>query len=126
MAAVIDLFSRRLVGWSMSATMTAQLVVNALMMAIWRRDTPDALSYHSDHGVSCSMSRSGNAWDNAAMESFFSSLKTKRTVRTVYCTRNQARADVFDTIEQFYNPHRRHPTIGYPSPMAFDQNAVLA
>ena len=87
-AAVIDLFSRRVVGWSMSATMAAQLVTDALVMAIWRRGKPDALLHHSDrgsqysseqfqklmadHGVTCSMSRSGNVWDNAAMESFFS------------------------------------------------------
>ena len=94
-AAVIDLFSRRVVGWSMSAAMTAQLVTDALVMAIWRRGKPDALLHHSDrgsqytseqfqrlmadNGVVCSMSRSGNVWDNAAMESFFSSLKTERT-----------------------------------------------
>ncbi len=111
-AAVIDLFSRRVVGWSMSATMAAQLVADALMMAIWRRGKPDALLHHSDqgsqysseqfqklladHGATCSMSRSGNVWDNAAMESFFSSLKTERTARKVYRTRDQARADVFD------------------------------
>ncbi len=98
-AAVIDLFSRRVVGWSMSVTMTAQLVADALTMAIWRRGKPDALLHHSDrgsqysseqfqklladHGVRCSMSRSGNVWDNAAMESFFSSLKTERTARKV-------------------------------------------
>ena len=136
-AAVIDLFSRRVVGRSMSATMAAQLVADALMMAIWRRGTPDALLHHSDqgsqysseqfqklladHGVTCSMSRSGNVWDNAAMESFFSSLKTERTARKVYRTRDQARADVFDYIERFYNPRRRHSTIGYLSPMEFER-----
>ena len=67
------------------------------------------------------MSRSGNVWDNAAMESFFSSLKTERTVRKVYRTRDQARADVFDCIERFYNPRRRHSTIGYLSPMEFER-----
>jgi putative transposase len=66
-----------------------------------------------DHGVVCSMSRSGNVWDNAAMESFFSSLKTERTARRVYRSRNEAKADVFDYIERFYNPKRRHSTIGY-------------
>ena len=70
----------------------------------------------ADNGVACSMSRSGNVWDNAAMESFFSSLKTERTARKVYRTRNQARADVFDYIERFYNSQRRHSTIGYVSP----------
>ena len=128
-AAVVDLFSRRVVGWSMSAAMTAQLVTDALVMAIWRRGKPEALLHHSDrgsqytseqfqklmadHGVVCSMSRSGNVWDNAAMESFFSSLKTERTARKTYRTRDQAKADVFDYIECFYNPKRRHSTIGY-------------
>ena len=141
-AAVIDLFSRRVVGWSMSTTMTAQLVADALVMAIWRRGKPDALLHHSDrgsqyasdqfqrlmadHGVICSMSRSGNVWDNAAMESFFSSLKTERTARKVYRTRDEAKADVFDYIERFYNPKRRHSTIGYLSPMEFERKAGLA
>jgi len=138
-AAVIDLFSRRVVGWSMSTTMTSQLVVDALMMAVWRRGKPDALLHHSDrgsqytsdhfqrlladHGIQCSMSRSGNVWDNAAMESFFSSLKTERTARTVYRTRDQARADVFDYIERFYNPKRRHSTLGYLSPVEYEMQA---
>ena len=117
-AAVIDLFSRRVVGWSMSAAMTAQLVTDALVMAIWRR--------MADNGVVCSMSRSGNVWDNAAMESFFSSLKTERTARKMYRTRDQAKADVFDYIERFYNSKRRHSTIGYLSPMEFEQRAGLA
>ena len=138
-AAVLDLFSRRIVGWSMSASMTAQLVTDALMMAIWRRGRPDALLHHSDqgsqytseqfqrlmadHGVICSMSRSGNVWDNAAMESFFSSLKTERIARKVYRTRDQAKADVFDYIERFYNPRRRHSTLGYRSPIEFEMQA---
>ena len=103
-AAVIDLFSRRVVGWSMRAAMTAQLVTDALVMAIWRRGKPDALLHHSDrgsqytseqcqklmadHGVVCSMSRSGNVWDNAVMESFFSSLKIERVGRKTYRTRD--------------------------------------
>ena len=138
-AAVIDLFSRRLVGWSMSATMTAQLITDALVMAIWRRGKPRALLHHSDrgsqytseqfqrlvadHGVTCSMTRSGNCWDNAAMESFFSSLKTERTARKTYRTRDDARANVFDYIERFYNPKRRHSTIGYMCPMEFEMKA---
>jgi len=145
-AAVIDLFSRRVVGWSMkaemTAEMTAQLVTDALVMAIWRRGKPDALLHHSDRGsqyvseqfqrlladagVSCSMSRAGNVWDNSAMESFFSSLKTERVHRKVYRTRDQARADVFDYIERFYNPKRRHSTIGYVSPAEFERMAELA
>jgi putative transposase len=141
-AAVIDLFSRRVVGWSMSAGMTAQLVMDALLMAIWRRGKPDALLHHSDQGsqytseqfqllmadsgIICSMSRSGNVWDNSAMESFFSSLKTERTARKTYRTRNEARADVFDYIERFYNATRRHSTIGYLSPVEFERKVGLA
>jgi putative transposase len=141
-AAVIDLFSRRVVGWSMQAEMTAQLVTDALIMAIWRRGKPDALLHHSDQGsqytseqfqrlmadsgVTCSMSRSGNCWDNAAMESFFSSLKTERVGRKVYRSRDEARADVFDYIERFYNPTRRHSTIGYKSPIDFEREAGVA
>jgi putative transposase len=126
----------------MSAGMTAQLDTDALVMAIWRRGKPDALLHHSDqgsqytseqfqrlmtdNGVTCSMSRSGNVWDNAAMESFFSSLKTERIARKTYRTRNQARADVFDYIERFYNPTRRHSTLGYLSPMDFEKQANVA
>src|SRR6266700_2313831 len=80
----------------------------------------------ADHGVVYSMSRSGNVWDNAAMESFFSSLKIERTARKTYQTRDEARADVFDYIERFYNPKRRHSTIGYLSPMEFESQAGLA
>ena len=80
----------------------------------------------ADHGVVCSMSRSGNVWDNAAMESFFSSLKTERTARETYRTRDEAKADVFDYIERFYNAKRRHSTIGYMSPMEFEVQAGLA
>src|SRR3984957_12320361 len=135
-------FSRRVVGWSMKAEMSAQLVTDALLMAIWRRGRPDALLHHSDrgsqytseqfqrlmadNGVDCSMSRSGNVWDNAAMESFFSSLKTERIGRKVYRTRDAARADVFDYIERFYNTIRRHSTNGYLSPVEFERKVGLA
>ena len=141
-AAVIDLFSRRVVGWSMKAEMTAQLVTDALIMAVWRRGKPDALLHHSDqgsqytseqfrtlmadHGIDCSMSRSGNVWDNAAMESFFSSMKTERIGRKVYQSRDAARSDVFDYIERFYNTMRRHSTIGYVSPVEFERKIGLA
>jgi putative transposase len=80
----------------------------------------------TDNGVDCSMSRSGNVWDNAAMESFFSSLKTERIGRKVYRTRDAARADVFDYIERFYNTIRRHSTIGYLSPVEFERKVGLA
>ena len=139
-AVVLDLFSRRAVGWSMHSAMTAQLVTDALTMAIWRRGTRDALLHHSDRGsqytsesfqrllrdlgATCSLSRSGNVWDNAVMESFFSTLKTERTNRHHYATRNAARADVFEYIECFYNPTRRHSTLGNLSPIAFERAAV--
>jgi putative transposase len=138
-AVVMDLFSRRIVGWSMSNEMTAQLVTDALVMAIWRRGKPQELLHHSDQGsqytseqfqrllaeqgITCSMSRQGDVWDNAAMESFFSSLKTERVNGKVYSTRNQAKADLFDYVERFYNARRRHSTIGFVSPVEFE-NAV--
>ena len=141
-AVVLDLFSRRIVGWSMRAEMTADMVSDALMMALWRRGRPRELLHHSDrgtrytseqcqslmieHGVVCSLSRSGNVWDNAAMESFFSTLKTERTARKDYRTRDEARADVFDYIERFYNPRRRHSTLGYISPVAYEAKMRLA
>lgn len=134
-AVVLDLFSRRIVGWSMQSSMTAQLVADALMMAVWRRGKPTEL-FHSDQGsqytseqfqkmlkeqgIICSMSRAGEVWDNSAMESFFSSLKTERSARKVYRSREQARADVFDYIERFYNPVRRHSTLGYVCPVEFE------
>jgi putative transposase len=138
-AVVMDLFSRRIVGWSMNSEMTAQLVTDALVMAIWRRGKPQELLHHSDqgsqytseqfqrllaeHGITCSMSRQGDVWDNAAMESFFSSLKTERVNGKLYSTRNQARADVFDYVERFYNARRRHSTLGFVSPAEYE-NAV--
>ena len=139
-SAVLDLYSRRVVGWSMHPSMSARLVSDALIMALWRRGRPQQLLHHSDQGsqytseqfqrllrdqgITCSMSRRGDCWDNAAMESFFSSLKTERTSRTHYVTRDQARADVFDYIERFYNRRRRHSTLGYLSPEQFEQRAM--
>jgi len=126
-------------GWLYVA---AVLVTDALTMAIWRRGKPEALLHHSDrgsqytseqfqrlladHGITCSMSRAGNVWDNAVMESFFSSLKTERTARRTYRTRDEARADVFDYLERFYNPRRRHSTLGYLSPAEFEMRATSA
>ncbi len=140
-AVVIDLFARRVVGWSMQESMTAQLVTDALIMAVWRRGDPHALVHHSDRGsqytsesfqrllrelgVTCSMSRAGNVWDNSVMESFFSSLKTERLARKHYTTRDAARADVFDYIERFYNPIRRHSTLGYVSPINFERASFI-
>jgi putative transposase len=141
-AVVLDLFSRRVVGWSMQETMTAQLVIDALLTAIWRRGGIDAetLLAHSDQGsqyssedyqrllagagITCSMSRSGNVWDNAVMESFFSTLKSERCHRRRYASRDEARADIFDYVERFYNPVRRHSTLGNVSPIAFERTAA--
>ena len=141
-AVVLDLFSRRVVGWSMHAAMTTQLVTDALTMAVWRRGPRATLLHHSDQGsqytsepfqrllrdlaVTCSMSRSGNVWDNSVMESFFSSLKTERVARKIYGTRDAARTDVFDYIERFYNPIRRHSTLGYLSPADFERQVQVA
>jgi putative transposase len=121
----------------MQESMTSQLVADALMMAVWRRGKPVELLHHSDqgsqytsehfqgllreNGITCSMSRAGEVWDNSAMESFFSSMKTERISRKTYRTREQARADVFDYIERFYNPTRRHSTLGYVSPVQFEE-----
>lgn len=138
LAVVLDLFSRRVVGWSMQEQMTAQLVMDALTMALWRRGKPKALLHHSDqgsqytsedfqrllvhHGIDCSMSRKGDCWDNAAMESFFATLKKERVyTKPRYRTRDEARADLFQYIEGFYNPQRRHSTIGGVSPVEFEQ-----
>jgi putative transposase len=111
-AVVLDLFSRRAVGWSMKADLDASLVMDTWMMPVWRRGKADALLHHSDqgsqytseqfqrlladNGITCSMSRAGNVWDNSAMESFFSSLKTERTLRKVYHTSDEARYGMFD------------------------------
>lgn len=141
-AVVLDLFSRRVVGWAMQSAMTTPLVTDALLMAMWRRGRPQALLYHTDRGsqytsddaqrllrdlgITCSLSRSGNVWDNAVMESFFSTLKTERCARRTYRTRDDARADIFDYIERFYNPVRRHATLGYLSPMRYERQAAVA
>lgn len=141
-AVVLDLFSRRVVGWSMQADMSAQLVADALVMAVWRRGRATTLVHHSDRGsqytsghfqrllreigVTCSMSRAGNVWDNAVAESFFSTLKIERIHRRHYRTRDEARADIFDFIERFYNPTRRHSKLGYLSPLDFERTHAVA
>jgi putative transposase len=140
LAAVEDLFSRRIVGWSMSETMTSRLVVDALEMAV-RRRLPllgsSSLLAHSDRGsqyasehyqrclseerITCSMSRRGNCWDNAPMESFFASLKKELVHREDYATREQARASIFEYIETFYNRVRRHSSLGYVAPAEYER-----
>ncbi len=139
LAVVEDLFSRMVVGWSMDATMTSRLVVDALEMAVQRR-LPDAeLVAHSDrgsqyasehyqlllgkHGIECSMSGVGQCWDNAPMESFFASLKKELTHHEDYATRAEARASIFEYIEIFYNRQRRHSTLGYVSPAEYERSA---
>jgi putative transposase len=142
LAVVLDLFSRRIVGWSIQNRMTAQLVMDALLMAVWRRGWPRELLHHSDqgsqyasedfqrlladHGIRCSMSRRGECHDNAAMESFFSTLKIERVHRRKYLTRDDARIDLVDYIEAFYNPRRRHSTLGGLSPVQFEEKAESA
>lgn len=140
LAAVVDLFSRMVVGWSMAATMTSRLVVGALEMALARRlegSSPSALVTHSDRGsqyasdhyqrrlaeerITCSMSRRGNCWDNAPMESFFASLKKELVHDEDYTTRAEATASLFEYIEVFYNRVRRHSSLGYVAPAEFEQ-----
>jgi putative transposase len=141
-ATVLDLYSRRIVGWSMKPHMTAELVMDALAMSIWRRGKPEKLLHHSDQGsqytgaefqkmlsdldIECSLSRRGECHDNAVMESFYGSMKTEKLYRETYLTRTAARAAVFDYIEGFYNPHRRHSSLGNISPKAFEEQAQCA
>jgi putative transposase len=135
LAVVLDLFNREVVGWSLKPRMTADIVIDALTMAWFRRKPAPGLLHHSDrgsqyasqafqerlkeYGMVCSMSRKGNCWDNAPTESFFNSLKNERVHGTRYETRADAIADVFDYIEPFYNRRRRHSTLGYASPQKF-------
>ena len=139
LAAVIDLFTRKVVGWSMSERIDSRLVVNALEMAV-SRELPEAgLVAHSDRGVQyasehyqgvltqhdieCRMSRKGNCWDNAPAESFFATLKKELVHHETYATRAAARVSLFDDIEAFYNRERRHSALGYVSPVAFEEAA---
>jgi transposase InsO family protein len=139
LAAVIDLFTRKVVGWSMSERIDSRLVVDALEMAV-SRELPEAgLMAHSDRGVQyasehyqgvltqhdieCSMSRKGNCWDNAPAESFFATLKKELVHHETYATREAARVSLFDYIEVFYNRERRHSALGYVSPLAFEEAA---
>ncbi|EPY8429920.1 IS3 family transposase [Citrobacter freundii] len=137
LAVVIDLFARNVVGWSMKPTLSSELALDALMMAVWRRKPSENVIVHSDQGsqygsddwqrfcrannLAPSMSRRGNCWDNAVAESFFSSLKKERIRKRIYKTRDMARADIFDYIEVFYNRNRRHSHLGGVSPEAFEK-----
>lgn len=136
LAVVIDLFSRSVVGWAMNKRMTRQLVMNALTMAVQRRRPPGGVIFHSDrgcqyasadfqsllarYGFRSSMSRKGDCWDNAPVESFFGSLKQELVFHQRYLTRSQARQSIFAYIERFYNRRRLHSTLGYKSPAAYE------
>ena len=141
LAVVLDLFHRQVVGWSMSNRINRKLVMDALRMGVWRRRPAPGLILHSDrgspycsndfqkmlktHGMVSSMSRKGDCWDNAVAESFFGSLKTERVFFTNYKTREEARRDVVDYIEMFYNSKRRHSYLGYLSPKEFEELWLL-
>ena len=136
LAVILDLFSRRIVGWAMDARMTQQLVCSALLMALRQRQPTETLLHHSDrgsqytsqafrtllatHGITSSMSGRGNCYDNAPVESFFGTLKTELVNHTLYRTRQEAMTDIFFYLEGFYNRSRRHTALGHLSPAAFE------
>jgi transposase InsO family protein len=136
LAVVIDLYSRKVVGWSMADHLRSELAEDALSMALTRRKPAAELLHHSDrgvqyacrsyrellteHSIQASMSRTGNCYDNAVTESFFASLKKECVYRNVYKTRQEARLSVFEWIEVFYNRQRRHSSLGYLSPATFE------
>jgi putative transposase len=138
---VIDLYSRRVVGWSMQSRQATDVVLQALHMAVWRRKPKQRVLIHSDqgsqftsmdwaafiraHNLEHSMSRRGNCHDNAVAESFFSSLKRERIRRRTYKTREEARQDVFDYVEMFYNPVRKQVRNGMLSPVEFERQQIL-
>ena len=137
LAVVVDLFSRKVVGWSMQSRITKELVLNALLMAVWRRNPKSKVMVHSDQGsqytshdwqsflkdnnLEGSMSRRGNCHDNAVAESFFQLLKREQIKRKTYTTREEARTDVFDYIEMFYNARRRHGFNNQLSPVEYEK-----
>ena len=137
LAVVIDLYSRAVVGWATSSSLATDVVLRALDDALGRRTPAQGLLHHSDRGcqyasdafqlalkkagISCSMSRKGNCWDNAVVESFFHSLKTEHTHRVEYKTRDEARSSLFEYIEVFYNQKRRHSTLGYLAPLEYER-----
>ncbi|HCC2272808.1 TPA: IS3 family transposase [Klebsiella pneumoniae] len=136
LAVVVDLFSRKIIGWSMQSRMTKDIVLNALLMAVWRRNPQKQVLVHSDqgsqytshewqsflksHGLEGSMSRRGNCHDNAVAESFFQLLKRERIKKKLYGTREEARSDIFDYIEMFYNSKRRHGSSDQMSPTEYE------
>lgn len=142
LAAVMDLHSRRIIGWNLSETLTTPLALAALQMALTHRQPPAQVLHHSDRGCQyasadyqavlatrglvASMSRSGNCYDNAPMESFFATLKAELVHRTTFTSRLQARREIIAYIEGFYNPTRRHSALGYRSPREFETILGLA
>jgi transposase InsO family protein len=142
LAVVLDLYSRAVIGWAMGERLTTELATEALTMALWRRKPTGTLLHHSDrgiqyaagdyqrllakHGIACSMSRKGNCWDNAVVESFFHTLKVELVHHRRYLTRGEARQDIFEWIEVFYNRQRRHSTLGYRSPAEFEAMSKVA
>ncbi|MDY0992778.1 IS3 family transposase [Pantoea agglomerans] len=136
LAVVVDLFSRKIIGWSMQSRMTKDIVLNALLMAVWRRNPQKQVLVHSDqgsqytshewqsflksHGLEGSMSRRGNCHDNAVAESFFQLLKRERIKKKIYGTREEARSDIFDYIEMFYNSKRRHGSSDQMPPTEYE------
>jgi len=137
LAVVLDLCSRRVVGWSMGTRLDVQLVLRAFMMAVMRRRPPRGLIFHSDRGsqyasqafrktlghwgMQQSMSRKGDCWDNACAESFFNTLKVELIGKTIYASRRDAQSAIFEYMEVFYNRKRLHSTLGYLSPDAYEQ-----
>jgi transposase InsO family protein len=142
LAVILDLFSRAVVGWALSARITRHLTLQALTMALGRRRPPHGLLHHSDrgsqyasadyrralraHGIVCSMSRRGNCWDNAVAESFFATVKVELAHDADWMTRAQARGEVFEYLERFYNGQRRHSALGYQSPITFERQWATA
>jgi putative transposase len=138
LAVVVDLFSRAVVGWSMQSTMSRELVIQALLSAVWRRKpkrnvmihsdqgsqygSRDYLDFMRDHNLEPSMSRRGNCWDNAVAESFFATLKKHKIRQRIFATRAEARKEIFEFIELFYNPIKRHSHIGGIAPEQFEAN----
>ena len=142
LAVVLDLYSRRVIGWAMGARLTVELAEQALTMALAHRQPLAGLLHHSDrgsqyaatsyqrllgkHDITPSMSRTGNCWDNACVESFFGTLKRELIFHRQYRTREEARQDIFEYIEVFYNRLRRHSTLGYHSPAEFEARTAVA
>ena len=142
LAVILDLYSRLVVGWAMGHRLTVELAEQALTMALANRNPLAGLLHHSDrgsqyaatryqlvlttHGITTSMSRRGNCWDNACVESFFGTLKRELVYHRHYATREDAKRDIFEYIEVFYNRKRRHSTLGYHSPAEYEARTVVA